>query len=68
MISPQCITCKRYHFEAACEAFPDGIPYEIISGQVDHAKPYNGDGGLQYNPTDVDDDVIMSGTEDETKT
>jgi len=31
-----------------CEAYPDNIPYEIISGMFDHTKPYKGDGGIMF--------------------
>ena len=48
MISTQCISCTHYRMGGRCEAYPEGIPYEIISGQVDHKKPYKGDNGIQF--------------------
>ena len=54
MQGSQCLECK--HFLGArgeklglrCEAFPNGIPEEILSGEVDHTKPVNGDHGIQF--------------------
>src|SRR5688500_13200405 len=33
-----------------CAAYPDGIPWEIQSGQVDHRQPWAGDRGVRYDP------------------
>jgi len=51
---PICIKCTRYHkndnSDFKCDAYPDGIPFEIIMGDVDHHEPYKGDHGLQFKP------------------
>ena len=31
-----------------CLAFPEGIPFDILIGKVDHHKPVKGDGGITY--------------------
>ena len=31
-----------------CQAFPDKIPNEILSGDNKHTKPFPGDNGIQY--------------------
>lgn len=35
-----CFQCKHLRiFEGGCDAFPDGIPDEITSGENEHSKP-----------------------------
>ena len=51
-----CIYCKRFDGTqfidgadtVTCDAYPDGIPREIITNKVDHRSPYRGDGGLTF--------------------
>ena len=33
-----------------CTAYPDGIPWEIQAGEVDHRQPWAGDHGIRYDP------------------
>lgn len=47
--------CVRFHRDRkemglTCDAFPDGIPREIIMGDSDHREPVEGDHGLQFEP------------------
>lgn len=35
-----CFDCKHFRqFEGGCDAFPDGIPNEITSGENEHEIP-----------------------------
>lgn len=56
---PQCMACGRYRSPLSaenttgttgpsCAAFPDGIPDQVWSNQVDHREPLPGDHGLQW--------------------
>jgi hypothetical protein len=48
MRTAQCSTCLRYRGSLECDAFPRGIPEDILTGQADHTKPYEGDSGKRY--------------------
>ena len=50
MLPMQCAMCKNYKSDNKCKAFPKGIPVIVITGQFDHAKPYKGDNGIQFEP------------------
>ncbi len=59
MKSAQCMNCI-HRLDAgdgplACLAFPDGIPEAIVTGQVDHSKPYPNDRGIRFEPEDPTD-------------
>lgn len=48
--APMCETCARSRPDGTCDAYPDGIPEEIIMNEWDHRFPKPGDHGLQYDP------------------
>ena len=48
MIGMQCPFCKHYRGRLRCAAFPDGIPVELLTGEIDHADAYPGDGGIRF--------------------
>ena len=46
---PTCFGCRRYRGDSlSCEAFPDGIPDDIASGDFDHHESHDGDHGLRF--------------------
>ncbi len=50
IVDPMCLTC--FHLLGwewpKCEAFPEGIPADILNGEFDHSKPHEGDHDVQY--------------------
>lgn len=49
-ISNQCVLCKHYQLFLQCDAFPDRIPEQILTGEADHTVPYPGDHGIRFEP------------------
>lgn len=54
-----CFTCTRFRGvkqdreqeeteRYVCDAFPNGVPFAIAFGPNQHAEPYPGDRGIQY--------------------
>lgn len=57
---PICYGCAHFmsnNLEGlTCDAYPDGIPIEIITGENDHREPYSGDHGIQFEPLETADE------------
>tara|TARA_Y100001938_G_C7963712_1_gene365672 strand:+ start:276 stop:497 length:222 start_codon:yes stop_codon:yes gene_type:complete len=51
--SPICNNCKHKNkTNVNCEAYPLGIPLEILDNSVDHTKKYINDNNIQFEPID----------------
>jgi hypothetical protein len=56
LANPQCSDCVHFRLAGvlSCDAFPGGIPDEILLAEWDHSKPIAGDHGIQYEPRDAE--------------
>jgi hypothetical protein len=49
-----CSKCALFASDEAgasmCEAFPEGIPVEILKDGFDHRQEFPGDGGVRFTP------------------
>lgn len=67
LFPPICLSCEHYTKDSplsfpTCKAFPEGIPKEIWSGQVDHLKPCMGE-KLTFTPDLEQEGVVERVTE-----
>lgn len=44
-----CNECKHNHRDFTCDAFPKGIPRDIVR-RKEHDTPYPGDNGIRFEP------------------
>lgn len=44
----QCVFCIHNRGNAKCDAFPKGIPFEVLDNRLDHRKPIEGDNGIRF--------------------
>ncbi len=45
---------KRGQSYPSCEAFPDGIPEDILTGRILHLYPVDGDNDIQFEKVIVE--------------
>jgi hypothetical protein len=44
-----CEDCRHFHIdERTCDAYPNGIPSRLLSGEFDHILPYEGDHRIRW--------------------
>lgn len=47
---PICFMCTHYRENYHCDAFPDGIPFDVIASNIDHRNEIEGDNGIHFQP------------------
>ena len=45
-----CLFCDNYNGNMTCKAYPAGIPWPILSGDVKHNEKRFDDNGIQFEP------------------
>lgn len=50
-----CLACARLREAGTCQAFPDGIPDEILRRGFDHRNAFPRDNGLRFVQADTED-------------
>jgi hypothetical protein len=54
LIVSQCVWCVHRSADGvSCQAFPEGIPVEILLNEHDHRTSFGGDNGICYEPVEV---------------
>jgi len=56
--APICLECthwKKKEDGMKCDAFPSGIPLDILISRLDHTKTVFGDRGIFFDPVKPDD-------------
>lgn len=51
-VPAQCNTCAHNNFDGSCKAYKNGIPIVILSNQLDHRQPIQGDNGYLWSLAD----------------
>jgi len=47
---PICYRCIAKHPGLTCDAFPEGIPHDILMSEAGHRQPFVGDKGMRFEP------------------
>jgi hypothetical protein len=51
-VPAQCNNCAHNNFDGSCKAYKGGIPIVILSNQLDHRQPIQGDNGYLWTLAD----------------
>jgi|TARA_B100000073_G_C23296962_1_gene396947 hypothetical protein len=52
-----CLDCKHFNLGewGTCKAYKNGIPFEIVSGELSHIEKLPNDNGIQFEPIEDTD-------------
>jgi hypothetical protein len=48
LVTAGCTECRHFRGGLRCDAYPEGIPWPILAGDIDHLGPLPGDHGIQF--------------------
>ncbi len=54
-----CNDCRHLHHDnrggatGGCDAFPNGIPKDVLCGKIDHRHPVKGDNGIRFEQKEL---------------
>lgn len=48
LLAPLCIFCRHLRESTNCDAFPGGIPDDVLYAFHDHRMPFPGDHGIMF--------------------
>lgn len=54
-----CRYCAHWRTTTTCDAYPDGIPLEVLFHRVDHRQFLPGDGGIKFLAKDEEAQRIV---------
>lgn len=63
MMNTQCSVCKHYYMSLGCDAFPDGIPENILAGKFDHTEIHPEQGNdfvFEHYLIEINNDILMT--------
>lgn len=62
VVASQCLICRHFRpSRTTCTAFVNSVPGSIFVNEVDHRQPYEGDGGIRWEPIEPGMEHPMDG-------
>ncbi len=62
-MNTKCTICKHYYMSCVCNAFPEGIPADILIGKVNHTSTHpdqDNDIVFEHYLLEINNDVFIA--------